>query len=118
MIRKMNFDDDVKKIFFETFPFLNESDFDWEKTQNNYEDWDSFAQLNLITLTEAKFEITFSDDEITSINSAKALLDIIKSKISCAILVGIIDPIPPFSIIIDKTYFLLFFNSKKPANQA
>ena len=81
MIRKLNLDDDVKKIFFETFPLLTESDFDWEKTQNDYEDWDSFAQLNLITLTEAKFEITFSDDEITSINSAKALLDIIKSKI-------------------------------------
>ena len=29
MIRKMNLDDDIKKIFFETFPFLNESDFDW-----------------------------------------------------------------------------------------
>ena len=81
MIRKMNLDDDVKKIFFETFPFLNESDFDWEKTQNNYEDWDSFAQLNLITLTEAKFEITFSDDEITSIISAKTLLETIQSKI-------------------------------------
>ena len=77
----MNLDVDVKNIFFETFPLLTESDFDWEKTQNNYEDWDSFAQLNLITLTEAKFEITFSDDEITSINSAKALLDIIKLKI-------------------------------------
>ena len=77
----MNLDDDVKNIFFDTFPLLSESDFDWEKTQNNYDDWDSFAQLNLITLAEAKFEITFSDDEITSINSAKALLDIIKSKI-------------------------------------
>ena len=77
----MNLDDDVKKIFLETFPLLTESDFDWEKTQNNYEDWDSFAQLNLITLTEAKFEINFSDDEITSINSAKSLLEIIKSKL-------------------------------------
>ena len=77
----MNLDDDVKNIFFETFPLLSESDFDWEKTQNNYHDWDSFAQLNLITLVEAKFEITFSDDEITSITSAKTLLDIIKSKI-------------------------------------
>ena len=55
MIRKLNLDDDVKKIFFETFPLLTESDFDWGKLQNNYEDWDSFAQLNLITLTEAKF---------------------------------------------------------------
>ena len=77
----MNLDDDVKNIFFETFPLLTESDFDWEKTQNNYEDWDSFAQLNLITLTEAKFEINFSDDDITSINSAKNLLEITKSKL-------------------------------------
>ena len=77
----MNLDDDVKKIFFETFPLLTESDFSWEKTQNNYDDWDSFAQLNLITLTEAKFEINFSDDEITSINSAKSLLEITKSKL-------------------------------------
>ena len=77
----MNLDDDVKKIFFETFPLLTESDFDWEKLQNNYEDWDSFAQLNLITLTEAKFEINFSDDEITSINSGKSLLENTKSKL-------------------------------------
>ena len=77
----MTLDDDVKKIFLETFPTLSESDFEWSKTQKDYEDWDSFAQLNLITLAEAKFEITFSDDEITSITSAKTLLDIIKSKI-------------------------------------
>ena len=77
----MNLDDDVKKIFLETFPLLTESDFDWEKTQNNFEDWDSFAQLNLITLTEAKFKINFTDDEITSINSAKSLLEITKSKL-------------------------------------
>ena len=75
----MNLNDDVKKIFLETFPMLSESDFEWDKTQNNYDGWDSFAQLNLITLAEAKFEITFSDDEITSISSAKNLLDIIKS---------------------------------------
>ena len=77
----MNLDNDIKKIFFETFPLLTEPDFDWEKTQNNYDGWDSFAPLNLITLTEAKFEINFSDDEITSINSAKILLEITKSKI-------------------------------------
>ena len=70
----MNLDVDVKNIFFETFPLLTESDFDWEKTQNNYEDWDSFAQLNLITLTEAKFEINFSDD-----NPCSFLYDLIIS---------------------------------------
>ena len=74
----MTLDDDVKKIFLETFPTLSESDFEWTKTQKDYENWDSFAQLNLITLAEAKFEITFSEDEITSIFSAKNLLECIK----------------------------------------
>ena len=77
----MSLDDDVKKIFLETFPTLSESDFQWSKTQKDYENWDSFAQLNLITLAEAKFEITFSDDEVTSISSAKNLLECIKSHI-------------------------------------
>ena len=75
----MTLDDDVKKVFLETFPSLSESDFEWNKTQKDYENWDSFAQLNLITLAEAKFEITFSDDEGTSISSAKNLLECIKS---------------------------------------
>ena len=75
----MALDDDVKKIFLDTFPTLSESDFQWSKTQKDYENWDSFAQLNIITLAEAKFEITFSDDEIDSISSAKNLLDCIKS---------------------------------------
>ena len=74
-------DDDVKKIFLEAFHALSESDFEWSKTQKDYENWDSFAQLNLITLAEAKFEITFSDDEVTSISSAKNLLECIKSHI-------------------------------------
>ena len=77
----MALDDEVKQIFLETFPTLSESDFEWAKTQKDYENWDSFAQLNLITLAEAKFEITFSEDEITSIFSAKNLLECIKSHI-------------------------------------
>ena len=77
----MTLNDDVKKIFLEAFPTLPESDFEWAKTQKDYENWDSFAQLNLITLAEAKFEITLSEDEITSIFSAKNLLDCIKSHI-------------------------------------
>ena len=77
----MTLNDDVKKIFLEAFPTLPESDFEWAKTQKDYENWDSFAQLNLITLAEAKFEITFSDDEVTSISSAKNLLECIKSHI-------------------------------------
>ena len=77
----MNLDDDVKKIFFETFPLLTESDFDWEKTQNNYEDWDSFAQMQLITATESKFKIEFDIDDVISITSADDLLNYVKKHV-------------------------------------
>ena len=72
----------VKNIFFEVFPNLSESDFSWDKEQKNYEHWDSFSQLNLITLTEAKFDISFSFDESINIQSASDLLKNIKSYLS------------------------------------
>lgn len=75
----MNIEDEVKKIFFEAFPTLEESQFNWNKKQKDYENWDSFAQLNLITLAESKFDINLTLDESVSITSAKELLECIKS---------------------------------------
>jgi acyl carrier protein len=69
----------VKNIFFEVFPNLSESDFSWTKEQKDYEHWDSFAQLNLITLAEAKFDISFTLDQSIDIKSASDLLKNIKS---------------------------------------
>tara|TARA_B110000014_G_C20125228_1_gene598767 strand:- start:235 stop:486 length:252 start_codon:yes stop_codon:yes gene_type:complete len=74
-----NLEDDVKSIFLDTFPNMKENEFDLDKLQENYESWDSFAHLNLITLTESKFGITISIDETISIISARKLLDCIKS---------------------------------------
>jgi len=69
----------IRNIFFEVFLNLSEKDFGWEKEQKDYENWDSFAQLNLITFAEAKFDITFSLEESMEIRSANDLLDSIKS---------------------------------------
>lgn len=71
--------DAIKNIFFEVFPNLSEMDFSWEKEQNDYAGWDSFAQLNLITLTEAKFSITLSLEESLDIRSANDLLNCVRS---------------------------------------
>jgi acyl carrier protein len=71
--------DEIKKIFFEVFQNMNEIDFSWEKEQKDYENWDSFAQLNLITLSEVKFDITLSLDESIEIKSANELCECIKS---------------------------------------
>jgi len=74
--------DETKKIFFEVFQNMDEEDFSWEKQQKDYENWDSFAQLNLITLSEAKFDITFSLDESIEIKSVNELFECIKSHLS------------------------------------
>ena len=77
-----NIENLVKSIFFEAFPNLSESDFSWEKEQKDYENWDSFAQLNLITLAEAKFDITFTLDESIEIKSANDLVNSVRSHLS------------------------------------
>ena len=69
----------IKNIFFEVFPDLSEDDFEWEKEQKDYERWDSFAQLNLITFIETKFNITFSLEESIEIRSGNDLLECVKS---------------------------------------
>ncbi len=74
--------DTIKNIFFEVFPNLDETNFSWEKEQKDYDNWDSFTQLNLITLAEAKFDIIFSLDESISIKSANDLLKTVKSQLT------------------------------------
>ena len=74
-----NLEDDIKAIFLDTFPSMKENEFDLDKKQEEYENWDSFAHLNLITMAESKFGINLSIDDATSIISARNLLDRIKS---------------------------------------
>ena len=64
----------IRNIFFEVFLNLSEKDFGWEKEQKDYENWDSFAQLNLITFAEAKFNISLTLEESIEIKSANDLL--------------------------------------------
>ena len=71
---------EIKKTFFQVFPDLEESEFDWKKKQNDYENWDSFSQLNLITMLEEKFSISISDMDSISIRSAEAALNFVKNK--------------------------------------
>ena len=73
---------EIRKIFFDVFQNINEDDFSWDKQQKDYENWDSFAQLNLITLSEAKFEITLSLDEAIEIKSIEELFKCIKSHLA------------------------------------
>lgn len=72
----------IKNIFFEVFPNLSETDFSWTKEQKDYSGWDSFAQLNMITFAESKFDITLSLEESISIKSANDLLKCVISHLT------------------------------------
>ena len=72
-------EDIIKNIFFEVFPNLTDKEFSWDKEQKDYENWDSFAQLNLITFVESKFDITLSLEESIDIKSAHDLLECVRS---------------------------------------
>ena len=74
-----NTNTEIKEIFFQIFPDSNESNFDWKKKQNEYENWDSFVQLNLITMLEDKFDISISDDDSINIQSAEDALNFVMS---------------------------------------
>ena len=71
-------DIEIKKIFLQVFPDLEESEFNWKKKQNEYENWDSFSHLNLITLIEETFDISISDDDVIELKSAEMILNFIE----------------------------------------
>ena len=68
---------EIKRIFLQVFP-KSEEDFEWEKHQKNYDGWDSFAQLQLITMAEECFSIEIDLDDAISITSAQKLLDCVR----------------------------------------
>lgn len=71
-------DVEIKKIFLQVFPDLEESEFNWKKKQKEYENWDSFSQLNLITMIEEKFDISISDNDVIELQSAEMILNFVE----------------------------------------
>jgi len=70
----------IKEIFLLVFPELNESDFNWEKQQSEYENWDSFAHLRIISELEKRFSTTLDLDDVVYITSATGFLNLMERK--------------------------------------
>ena len=74
--------DDEKKlrdILLDVFPEL-EDGFDLSRPKTEYEDWDSFTQLELVSGVEAEFGLSFQIDEVVQIASAQDMLELIRAK--------------------------------------
>ena len=75
----MSYEEKIKEVFVKIFPEIRD-DYDVNREQSEYENWDSFTHVNLISEIEEKFDIQLETDEIISISSAKTALELIKKK--------------------------------------
>jgi len=72
-------EDKIKEVFIKIFPEIVD-DFNLARDQSDYENWDSFTHINLISEIEDQFDVQLDTDEIISISSAKTALELIKKK--------------------------------------
>lgn len=70
----------LKEIFLKIFDNLKPEEFDVTKKQADYESWDSFAHMQLISEVESQFNVSLTVDEVTQIQSPRDILDIIAAK--------------------------------------
>lgn len=61
--------------------FSEESNLDVAMTKNDVPSWDSFGHLNLILELEDFLGISFTKEEIESIDSFSILLEVVNSKL-------------------------------------
>ena len=52
-----------------------------ETSMDNFEEWDSLAQMNLIVIMEKHFNIKFKINEISEIRTVGAFIEVIKSRL-------------------------------------
>ena len=53
-----------------------------EMDANDYEDWDSLAQMQLIVAAERKFNTRFSTDEVLKLKNVGEFINLIDSKLA------------------------------------
>ncbi len=70
----------IKSIFLKVFDTLTPETFDFAKKADQYENWDSFTHMQLISEAESSFGVTLEMEEISEIDSAEKLLEIIEKK--------------------------------------
>ncbi len=73
---------EVENIFLNVFPEINEAEFNWDDTPTDYENWDSFAHLRLVSQIEKKFGIQLDLDDAINLNSASDFLKLTQNMLN------------------------------------
>lgn len=76
-----NIENTVKKIFLKIFSTeLKGNSFNFKKTQDSFQNWDSFSHMELVAEIENEFGVNLEMDEIISIRSPQDFVNLIKRK--------------------------------------
>ena len=72
----------VESVFLNVFPEINDTKFNWDDTTTEYENWDSFAHLRLVSQIEKKFSIQLDLDDAINLNSASDFLKLTQNTLN------------------------------------
>jgi len=70
----------IKEIFLTVFPDEDSSVLTMNKQQSEFENWDSFAHLRLVSEIEKQFDLRLDIDEVMNINSPNDFLNLVNKK--------------------------------------
>lgn len=81
--RNKNIEDTVKKVFLKIFSSeLKDNSFSFKKTQDKFQNWDSFSHMELVTEIENEFDLNLEMEEIVSTRSPQDFVNLVKRKIN------------------------------------
>ena len=75
----MAINDNFIKVFTQVFD-LTPDQIHSDLTQNDVAKWDSLAQIHLVIALEQEFNVNLELEEIVTMNSVKAIADVLKKK--------------------------------------
>lgn len=72
----------VKEIFEQQFPEIAGKEFDFGKKQDQFENWDSFSHMWLISKIEEKFKVSLEINEVVELDSPQRFVQIVDKKLN------------------------------------
>jgi len=70
----------IREIFLTVFPDEDNLTLKMDKQQLEFENWDSFAHLRLVSEMEKQFDLQLDIDEVMYLNSPNDFLNLISKK--------------------------------------
>lgn len=76
----MTIEEIIQSIFLRIFPELSAASFDFAKSQDQFERWDSFSHMELVAAIEKEGAVTLAMEEIVAVRTPQDFVDLVKKK--------------------------------------